>query len=449
MHTTRYRGVLKVTLRTLVLAAAALAAAAVLAPLAQAASTVFVSPAPVKGPFNSCATPGYKSIQEAISVAPPKTTVHVCAGTYNEQVKIEKPDTIAAEAGATLMLPASPANTVSTCDVQEGGYEEQVQVLVCGAGKVSIAGLSIDSKWTEINCAKQDYGILVGGNSQLTLTNTSITHAGPEPINGCQSGVGLQIGHNKNGQVASAKLSGDQISGYQKNGITIDGAGSKAKINGVTIKGEPTEKIATNGIQVSRGATAKITGSTIEGNECNVASACGPNEKGFSPWQEEEDATGILFYLAGSGSQVKGSTINGNDIGVYNLLAGSEAAKTTITGNHLSANRFWGISLDQGSALVSNNTIKGPGLVGIQIVQYGEPHQFREPEGGEEFGARGAGKGDAITGMSACALEGLSDNSSKDPAGSLTITKSLAKFSGNTSEVCDNNTSGKLPVSVT
>jgi Periplasmic copper-binding protein (NosD) len=420
------------------IAACALAASAValVAPaIASAASTAFVSPAPVKGPFNSCATPGYNSIQEAISVSAPKTTVHVCAGTYKEQVKIEKPDSIAAEAGATLMLPASPANTVSACDVQEVNYEDQDQIVICGAGKVSIAGLTIDSKWTEVNCAKQFYGILVGGNSQLTMTNTSIVHAGFDPLEGagggCQQGVALQIGHKKNGQVASAKLSGDQISGYQKNGITIDGPGSKAKMTGVTVKSEPSSVISRNGMQVSRGATVKATGSTFEGNECNVSPNCSSNPSG------NEDATGILFFEAASGSQVKGSTINGNDYGIYNFL-GAESSKTTIASDTLKGNRYWGIALDQGSASLSGNTISGPGNVGIQLNQYE----------GQAFGAHGTGKTEAITGMSLCALEGISDNKLSDFPASLTITKSVGKFSGNTQELCNNNTTGSMTISV-
>ena len=45
-------------------------------------------------------------------------------------------------------------------------------------------------------------------------------------------------------------------------------------------------------------------------------------------------------------------------------------------------------------------------------------------------------------------MEGFSDNEAGDKAGSLTLTKSLSKFSGNTTELCNNNTNGKLTISV-
>src|SRR4029077_4863916 len=115
---------------------------------------------------------------------------------------------------------------------------------------------------------------------------------------------------------------------------------------GTTIKSAPSSVIAQNGIQVSRGATTKISGSTIEGNECNVGS-CGPNTSGFKgpeEWEEAEDSTGILFYEGGSGSTVRSSTISGNDIGVYNLL-NAASAKTSVTGDTLTGNRYWGVAL--------------------------------------------------------------------------------------------------------
>jgi hypothetical protein len=433
----------------IVAAAAALGLAAV--PAAASAVTAWVSPAPVKGPFSSCATPGYNSIQEAITTSPPKATIHVCAGEYKEQVVIEKSDTVAADPGAKLQVPASPANSTTTCDVQVPAEDEQQDlVTICGGAKVKITNLTLEGRWPAgPECPKDFNDIMVGGSSTLTLTGSRISHAGAEPLNGCQQGIGIQIGRNRIGQVGSAKLSNDVIEGYQKNGITVDAPGSKASIKGLTIKTVPTSAISQNGVQVSRGAVAKISGSTIEGNECNAPS-CGPNTSGFKgpeEWEEAEDSTGVLFYLAGGGSSVKSSTISGNDIGVYNMT-NAAGAKTTVSGDTFTANRYWGVALDEGSALVSNNTISGPGLVGIQIVQYAKFEQFHSPSRGQAFGATGTGKADAISGMTQCAVEGFSDNEPGDIAGSLTLTKSLSKFSGNKTELCNNNTNGKLAISV-
>jgi parallel beta-helix repeat protein len=356
-------------------------------------------------------------------------------------------DSIAAQPGATLKLPASPAATKSPCDNEP---EEQDLFMVCTAGKVSVSGLTLDGAWPGVTCNNNLYALNAGGGVKLTLTGSKVEAAGAVPANGCQGGVGVQIGRNHTGQVATAKLTNDTIEHFQKNGVTIDGPGSSARVESSTITSEPTNQIATNGIQVSRNATARIAGVHIEGNECNVAS-CGANSKGFgSPsveeWEEAEDATGILFYEAAGGSSVKNSTINGNDIGIYNLL-NSASAKTTLSGNTLKGNRYWGIALDEGSAKINNNVLSGPGKAGIQIVQYAQHEQFHEPSRGQATGASGTGKSDAVSGME-CALEGLSDNAPGDQPASLALKTSVSKFSGNTQELCNNTTTGTLVMSI-
>jgi hypothetical protein len=411
---------------------------------ASAAGVAWVSPSPISAPGTSCSTPAFNSIQAAITASPANSTVHVCAGTYTEQVVVEKNMAIKAETGATLAVPASPANSTTACDVAE----EQDLITVCGSvhAGLAISGLTLDGSWSgPANCAHQYVDLLVGGHSELRLENSTITHAGAEPINGCQAGIGILVGHARNGQVGVASLKDDTIEGYQKNGITVDGSGSMAGLKGVKIKSTPSAEIAQNGIQVSRGASVNIKSSTIEGNECNVAS-CGSNTKGFGveEWEEAEDATGILFYEAAAGSSVKNSTISGNDIGIYNMLSG--AAPTGIKHDVLKGNRYWGVALDEGSANLTSDTITGPGLVGVQIVQYAKAEQFHEPSRGQAIGAMGTGKADSISGMTHCAVEGLSDNEPGDLAGSLTLSKSLAKFSGNAANVCNNNTNGKLTI---
>jgi hypothetical protein len=57
------------------------------------------------------------------------------------------------------------------------------------------------------------------------------------------------------------------VTRYQKNGITVNGAGSTARITNTTVTGRgATGVIAQNGIQVSRGAQATVSTSTIRDN---------------------------------------------------------------------------------------------------------------------------------------------------------------------------------------
>jgi len=400
-----------------------------------AGSTVFVSPNPVKGPFSSCATPGYNSIQEAITVNAAKTTIHVCAGTYTEQVVLPKEDTIAGDAGATLKLPASPAATTSPCANEP---EEQDLFMVCTGGKVSISGLELDGAWPSGTCNDELYTLNTGGGVKLTLTGSKVLHAGAVPLNGCQGGVGVRIGRRFTHQVATAKLTGDTIEGYQKGGILVDGPGSSAKMSGVTVTGiGPTPEIAQNGIQISRGAKAKISGATVTGNECDNVN-CGENDL------EKSQSGGVIILGQASGVKVSSSNISKNDFGIddstgFESEAPSESTKATISGNTLEENRDEGMILEEGTVKLTNNSIIGNGKakVGIQLLQFEA----------NPLGLKATGSGDGVTGMTTCGVEGLSDMGAADKLESLRLTHSLGKFSGNTQPLCNHN-EAKIVISV-
>jgi hypothetical protein len=295
-----------------VLTAAAAAMAAV--PAAASAGSLWVAHAPtVKGSGKSCTNPGYNTIQAAIEEDTSGAKIEVCAGTYVEQLQITKALSIVAAGSVTVQLPATPADSTTECDkaslkgLEEHDYGDQPNqdlVSICGAGTISITGLTFAGNWPAGTCDDSLYGILVGGGADLKLADSTIAGAGADPINGCQGGVGIQIGMAWTNpvEVGTATLTNDTISGYQKNGITVDGAGSKATITSTTVTGAgETTVTAQNGIQVSNGAQAKISESTIEGNEYNPS----------------YEATGVLFYGAAAGSSVTKSIIDDNDYGVY------------------------------------------------------------------------------------------------------------------------------------
>src|SRR5215472_6620025 len=76
---------------------------------------LWVSSAPtVAGNGTSCNSPGFNAIQAAIVAAPSGATIEVCAGTYVEQLTIEKSLTILGTGGSvTIQLPATPAHSVT------------------------------------------------------------------------------------------------------------------------------------------------------------------------------------------------------------------------------------------------------------------------------------------------------------------------------------------------
>ena len=325
-------------------------AIALAAPAAASANTAWVNnTTAVKSPFNSCANPGFSSVQAAINS--PNTAIHVCGGTYEEQLQIKRALTLTGEAGVTVKLPPSPVDTSTPCDVAES----QDLMVICVKGVVKVSKVTLEGRWTgPAECAKEYFGVMVGGGASVSLTNMSILHAGAEPINGCQQGVGIQVGRNKSGQVATAALTSDNVEGYQKNGITIDGPGSKATVKKVTVKGAGPAPTAQNGIQISRGAVVKVTESSFADNEC-AAPSCG----NANATQLEEDAAGVLFYKEGPGSSVASSTINENDLGVSHITeTETNKPQATVLTSTLAKDRYAAVMVGQGFAAVNKDKWK-------------------------------------------------------------------------------------------
>jgi hypothetical protein len=94
---------------------------------------------------------------------------------------------------------------------------------------------------------------------------------------------------------------------YQKNGVVVSGtkAAVTVKNNHVTGNG-PVNYIAQNGIQISFGATASVTGNTVSGHFYTPATVT---------------ACGLLFYQAG-GVKQSANTLFANQTNVCNAGRG-------------------------------------------------------------------------------------------------------------------------------
>jgi hypothetical protein len=422
----------------------ALAGLATLPAAASAASpaTLWVAPAPVvvssalsatptvATAGTSCANPGYHTIQSAIAAAPAGATINICAGTYVEQLTITQSVSLVAQGAVTVQLPAAPANGTTACDaanVAAGFQPDQSGVVICGAATVNIQGLTVDAAWPGGTCYDSLWGILVGGGATLNLTKSSVTAAGAVPLNGCQGGVAVQVGMawTTPVEVGHANLLNDSVSGYQKNGITVDGKGSSANIAATTVAGiGATAQIAQNGIQISNGALGTIVAAKITGNECDYDApvVCGPD--GFNNTQ----AAGVLFYGAAAGSSISASTISGNDLGVYSFDANPTAPSSpvvSILANSL-ANRYEGVVLDQGFTEVDADSFSG-GESGIDVLQYS----------GQSYAPNGSANADIFRGASVAAVQVESDQEAGDFAGTLTVR--LSDLRGNAARVVDNS----------
>jgi hypothetical protein len=116
------------------------------------------------------------------------------------------------------------------------------------------------------------FGVLDNGVA-TNVTGSHIDNIGEVPLNGSQHGNAVvYLGG------ASGIISGNTVSKYQKNGITVSGIGTSATVTNNTVTGEGhINYIAQNGIQISFGGTATVTGNTVSGNWYTPATvtACG------------------------------------------------------------------------------------------------------------------------------------------------------------------------------
>ena len=382
---------------------------------ASAATAEWVSTAPAVDGGTSCASPGFNSVQAAVDAAATNATIHVCAGTYVEQVQITKSVKLVGTGSPILRLPSAPANSTTACDtaIPNSFQPNQDELSICGAIVVHLTGLVVDAAWPANTCYDSEYGVFAGGGAKVVASKLSVVAAGAQPINGCQGGVGLQIGTSRTepAETANLVMTASAVTGYQKNGIDVAGAGSKANIGGSNITGAgPTNQIAQNGLEVIDGGFASAHNNTISGNECDVA-VCGPDSL------TQTQSAGVLLIGAAPGTIVNNNSITSNDIGVYYVSEDSGAAPSapvnSIKGNTLSNDRYEGIVLDQGSALLSGNTYSG-GNVGLQAIQYDGQTQASNHKANREN----------ISGQAVAAVQVLSDQVPGDEPGVLTVSNS-------------------------
>lgn len=403
------------------IAAAACVGAAVSAPsaLGWPAHSLWVgTAAATAGGGTSCAGPGYNTVQAAVNAATSGQQIVVCAGTYTEQLQITKPVEISGIGTVVVKLPATPANATTTCDKQmaagnPGSPPEQDQdaISICGGIKVSLTGLTVDAAWASGTCYDAMYAIVVAGGATLQFNKSQITAAGAVPLDGCQGGVGILAGdfQGSPAQVGHLVVTNSTVSGYQKNGIIVDGTGSTGTIYNSVITGAgPTPLIAQNGIVVGNGAGATITASDVSGDECDYPSTCGPDPL------TQTQAAGIIIDASDAPVSVTGCTLTDNDMGIYYQADPSRPAPVSPTAviddDRFDQNRYEAVELDQGAALVEDSEMSG-GDVGLQALQYS----------GQKFGIDSVATAVTIQDMSVATVQVLSDQAAGDKPGVLVV----------------------------
>ena len=258
--------------------------------------------------------------------------ISVGAGTFAEQLATTLSLTLSGAGSGSSVIQA-PA----TMDPDADGM--RYIIIVGGSGSsVEISGFTITGPGPATGLTG---GVFVRDGAYLDIHDNEILDIRDQPFGGAQRGVGIQVGRQYVGTSGTASIHDNTIDDYQKIGIVVDNAGSDALITNNTIIGHgPTNRIAQNGIQVGRDATATINGNTISGNEYT----------GASWW-----SGGILVFHT-SGVSISGNTVTGNNAGIWLTEFGSPTTSCTVTANTCDDNADTGIILQ--GALVTGNTVQ-------------------------------------------------------------------------------------------
>ena len=141
------------------------------------------------------------------------------------------------------------------------------------------------------------YGVVANGVT-VNVTGSKVHDIGDIPFNGVQRGRAIAY---ING--ASGKISGNQVSNFQKNGIEVH-ALSTATIEKNVIKGRGSiDDIAQNGIVIRDGGSATVKNNTISG---------------FFYTPGTNEATGILLWYNEAGTfAASANKFAGNEVNIY------------------------------------------------------------------------------------------------------------------------------------
>ncbi len=306
-----------------------------------AAQTIFD---PIEGPMvNTNTGDHYYSIQPAIDAASPGDTINVAAGTYNEQVVIDKSLTLQGAGDTTIIQPsgASILTTVKTTPWIGGTKNMAGIIVVEEAGVTSVTlknlkvdGVNIDGTPTGANwVAGIVYSETAGTIDGATVVNMNTT-SGSSRTNGMWLSAMTAA--------ASVEVKDCNINNYNRGGIYAFGSDLTVNLhdNTVTGPGDMTTQCP-NGIMLLNSAEGIV----------------GPNntvtDNRYSPvnWA----ATGISLWDV-NGVTVQGNTVSNCDLGVA-LTGYTGSSNNTIEGNTLTNNTMAGVFFEASGT--SNNTASG------------------------------------------------------------------------------------------
>ena len=280
------------------------------------------------GVCNVSATP----VQTAIDNAPTGATVFLGAGTFVEQVEINKNLTLQGQ-GALSTIIQSPNVLVDSFTTSS---INKPVIYVHNADNVVIDGLTVDGN-NKGNANYKFIGIAYY-NAGGTISNNTVENIMDTPFSGAQHGVAIYA-YNTDGTLRTLNVFNNTIVDFQKTGIALAGDDLTVNVDGNTVTGAgPTAVTAQNGIQVAYGATGSVANNNV-------------SDVWYSPaiWT----ASGILLYDSGP-VIVSGNDVTNSQSGIYSYNSQMTASDNVVENSDY-AFRVYGTGTN---SQLSNNVIQ-------------------------------------------------------------------------------------------
>jgi parallel beta-helix repeat protein len=317
----------------------------------------------------------YTYIQNAVDAAT-STTINVAAGTYAEQVTIDKSlDLIGAgESTTTIKAPSSRSNTVT----QGSSVWDYIVAAYASSGTIDVK-----MQGFTINADSQGKAGGTDGLLGVFLRDVEGTDAGlySSTIEGFTTTAYESWGVRVYGD-SDLTIDDNTLTDYTRDGIVIngdDGAGPDPAV--VVSNNDLTgSSIPLNGIQIGYGASGTISGNSVTGHTRS------------SPWA----AVGIMVYKS------DGITVNGGNYveSCHYGISLIQSDACTVSGNTLQENVAFHVGLDDSNNnQVSDNTITGTAggtedkAIGLSNGSTGNSIGGASPADGNDISLASSGSG--------------------------------------------------------
>jgi hypothetical protein len=276
--------------------------------------------------FNS-GTPGWNvtrfaAIQDGVDTVTSGGTVHVAAGTYDEQVVIDKMLTLQG-AGATTVVKPSAGNLTQAFNglFWSGGTKNIAAIIVADVpgSSVIIENLKVDESLVTAKTAGADClaGIFYRETGGLIDT---VTIAGTGAWSSSDRAYGIYLSAATS--PVTVEITGSRITNVDTNGIEVMGNKLTASINHNTVigRGSVTDEVQ-NGVNVGRDAVATVNYNAI-------------SRLIYQP--KTSWAAGVVFYHqvspTGKSATANNNTITNCQVGIIFKNANASAAGNVVNG---------------------------------------------------------------------------------------------------------------------